>query len=111
MIKHPHKKSHVASVLKSILTLIISGICLYYAARNIEWTRIWQDIRTMQPAYAAVAGLITVVAISMRALRWHLVVRGERPLSLSNTFWATWIGYLGNNILPARAGEFIRIII
>lgn len=65
----------------------------------------------MQPAYAAVAGLITVVAISMRALRWHLVVRGERPLSLSNTFWATWIGYLGNNILPARAGEFIRSVV
>lgn len=105
------KKSHLLSVFKFLLTLLISGVCLYFAARNIEWTRIWQDIKTMRPVYAVFSGLITIVAISLRALRWHQVVRRERAFHFSNTFWATWIGYLGNNILPARAGEFIRSVV
>lgn len=105
------KKSQALSVAKFLLTLVISGVCLYFAARNIEWTKIWQDLKTMQPVYAAFSGLITIAAISLRALRWHQVVRRERAFRFSNTFWATWIGYLGNNILPARAGEVIRSVV
>jgi len=32
----------------------------------------------------------------------------EKPLPISNVFWANMAGYLGNNILPARAGELVR---
>jgi len=44
----------------------------------------------------------------VRALRWRLLLTAEKQISLPNVFWANMAGYLGNNILPARAGEFIR---
>jgi glycosyltransferase 2 family protein len=44
----------------------------------------------------------------IRALRWRILLTAEKQIPLSNVFWANMAGYLGNNILPARAGEFIR---
>jgi len=44
----------------------------------------------------------------IRALRWRILLTAEKQIPVSNVFWANMAGYLGNNILPARAGEFIR---
>lgn len=105
------KDHRISRVVKFFLTLVISGLCLYFAARNIEWQKIWQDIRTMRPVYASLAGVLLFLGISLRALRWHEIIRRKHAFGFSNTFWATCIGYLGNNILPARAGEIIRSVI
>ncbi len=43
-------------------------------------------------------------------MRWHFIV-GE-PLRLYAAFWqAGSIGYLGNLIYPARAGEVLRMLV
>jgi uncharacterized protein (TIRG00374 family) len=44
----------------------------------------------------------------IRALRWRTLLTTEKQIPLLNVFWANMAGYLGNNILPARAGEFVR---
>jgi len=44
----------------------------------------------------------------VRALRWHILLTVEKSIPAINVFWANMAGYLGNNILPARAGELIR---
>jgi len=44
----------------------------------------------------------------MRALRWRVLLITEKIIPAKNVFWANMAGYLGNNILPARAGELIR---
>lgn len=65
----------------------------------------------MQPVYALCAAAISLLGLTLRSLRWHQVVRRERAFAFSNTFYATAIGYLGNNILPARAGELVRSVV
>lgn len=98
-------------IFKFILTLAISGVCLYFAARNIEFARIAHDIANMQWRYAALALAISMGALALRALRWHRVLSRTRDFPVSTTFWATAIGYLANNILPARAGELVRSVV
>jgi uncharacterized protein (TIRG00374 family) len=44
----------------------------------------------------------------MRALRLRVLLTSEKKLPVFNVFWANMAGYLGNNILPARAGEIVR---
>jgi len=46
----------------------------------------------------------------MRALRWRVLLTAEKEIPALNVFWANMAGYLGNNILPARAGELIRAV-
>jgi uncharacterized protein (TIRG00374 family) len=44
----------------------------------------------------------------MRSVRWRLLLNAEAHFSVGTVFWATTAGYLGNNLLPARAGELVR---
>jgi uncharacterized protein (TIRG00374 family) len=46
----------------------------------------------------------------LRASRWQILLRSQVVLPSLTVFWATCIGYLANNVLPARAGEIIRSV-
>jgi uncharacterized membrane protein YbhN (UPF0104 family) len=58
---------------------------------------------------ALAAGLLSL-AVFIRAWRWRILLSAEGRVPISLTFWATSAGYLGNNVLPARAGEVIRTL-
>ena len=53
-------------------------------------------------------GLATVV----RSERWHRLLRdeGARPPRV-DSYALTAVGYMGNNVLPARAGDAIRMVL
>jgi uncharacterized protein (TIRG00374 family) len=44
----------------------------------------------------------------LRAVRWRVLLTVEKPLAFWPVLWANSAGNLANNLLPARAGEFIR---
>jgi uncharacterized protein (TIRG00374 family) len=50
------------------------------------------------------------VAMVLRSLRWRVLLSAEKKVAPLTVFWATMAGYLGNNFLPARAGEVIRSV-
>ena len=51
---------------------------------------------------------MTHVSMVLRSLRWRVLLSAEKKVAPLTVFWATMAGYLGNNFLPARAGELIR---
>ncbi|MBN8220915.1 MAG: flippase-like domain-containing protein [Spirochaetes bacterium] len=106
-----HKKNRIKGLVKFLLTVAISGACLYFAARKIEWQKLQEDLRALNPIFILLAGGVGAIAMASRAFRWHLVLTRERSFAYSTSFWATAIGYLANNILPARAGEIIRSVV
>jgi glycosyltransferase 2 family protein len=105
------KKITFKTAVKFSLTLLFSAACLYYAGRKTEFSKVWNDVRTMRLEFLGLTGLMAMFIMSIRAFRWHQVLKRERNFPFSNTFWSTAIGYLANNILPARAGEVIRSVI
>lgn len=110
MISSP-KKNRLKGIIKFLLTVLVSGVCLYFAARKIEFARIKEDLKALNPCFFLLTALISFITITLRSWRWHLVLSREREFPFSTSFWATTIGYLGNNILPARAGEVIRSVV
>jgi uncharacterized protein (TIRG00374 family) len=44
----------------------------------------------------------------LRALRWRILLNAEGQFRVGTVFSANMAGYLGNNFLPARAGELVR---
>src|SRR4029077_191859 len=48
------------------------------------------------------------MTLSLRALRWRILLTAKGPVHVMDAFWATAAGYFGNNFLPARAGELVR---
>jgi glycosyltransferase 2 family protein len=51
------------------------------------------------------------VAVWVRAWRWHYLLKPIKSISTQTMFPVTAIGYMGNNIYPARAGEVLRAVI
>jgi uncharacterized protein (TIRG00374 family) len=48
------------------------------------------------------------VGVWARAWRWHYLLRPLKRIPLRTAFPVVAIGYMGNNIYPARAGEVLR---
>jgi uncharacterized protein (TIRG00374 family) len=47
----------------------------------------------------------------MRAWRWQILAQPVKKVNASLAFSAMMIGYLGNNVFPFRAGEFMRAFV
>lgn len=63
-----------------------------------------------RPAGLLLAALMGAGSLLLRSLRWELLLRSERAIGLSAAFGATAAAQLGNTVLPARAGELVRIV-
>jgi uncharacterized protein (TIRG00374 family) len=55
---------------------------------------------------------VYAVALAARGWRWHRIMRlAEIPHRRADAYRLTLVGYMGNNVLPARGGEVLRIAI
>lgn len=61
------------------------------------------DYRWLIPGTA-----VLFVAISARCVRWSVLMRPVAKMSPQRLFPYAIIGYMANNLLPARAGEVVR---
>ena len=56
--------------------------------------------------------LLYVVATLIRGERWHWILHFARVEAPRGECYAlTTVGYMGNNVLPARAGEALRVVL
>ncbi len=51
------------------------------------------------------------VGMWVRAWRWHYLLKPIKSIPTKTVFPVTAIGYMGNNIYPARAGEVLRAVV
>jgi len=90
---------------KFLFTVIISGVFLWLAVRQVNPVEFTQALVAAQPGYVALAFLLTLMVCVVRALRWRLLLSPTRDIPLQQLFPVLMIGYLANNLLPARLGD------
>ncbi len=91
-----------------MLSSLLAGVLLYFSVRHVDWGHVWQTIAGAHWGYLAAATGVTLFTYFLRAIRWRILLNAETWFSVGTVFWANMAGYLGNNFLPARAGELIR---
>jgi glycosyltransferase 2 family protein len=91
-----------------IASLTLAGVLLYYSLRGIEWRQVWITLSSARVFFVFLAFTLMTGALFLRSYRWRVILLAEGKVSIPLAFWATAAGYLGNNVLPARAGEVIR---
>jgi glycosyltransferase 2 family protein len=90
------------------LGVIISAVLLYFAFRGIEFAKIWEVLKTAQYLWIIPGIAVYFVGVWVRAWRWHYLLRPLKKISTATMFPVVCIGYFGNNVFPARAGEVLR---
>jgi glycosyltransferase 2 family protein len=81
---------------------------LAWAVRGTHWTEVLAGLRAVDPLLLALAVVLATLTFPIRLVRWRVILRDrdEAPLPSWPLWHAVAIGFMANNILPARAGEF-----
>jgi uncharacterized protein (TIRG00374 family) len=90
------------------LGMAISAVFLYFALRDLNLGLVWYYIRHGRYWWLIPSVTIYFVGVWVRTWRWHYMLRALKPISVRRLFPVVCIGYMGNNIYPARIGELLR---
>jgi uncharacterized protein (TIRG00374 family) len=87
--------------------LIIISLSLFFAFRGVSINELTGALMKADYFYLIPAIVIVIISFYMRALRWRFLVCTVKEVKTTDLFSPLMIGFMAN-MLPARAGEFIR---
>lgn len=125
MAKSQPPKSKIPTIA---LGLIISGVCLYFVLRGVEWGEVWRHLTEVNLPLFMLAMLLMLAAYFLMSWRWQRLLEplevppiagaivgagdGEKvavgEVGLVNLYGKTLTGYFFNAFFPARAGDIVR---
>jgi len=91
------------------LGIAVAGFFLWLFFRSVEdWGEIWEALRTARYIFILPAVVLVLLQYVFRAFRWYYLLHDLKKISFFGLLSPMMIGFMGNCLLPARAGEFIR---
>jgi len=91
-----------------LVSILLSGLFLYLAIRNVEYERVRNALVSANYTFTIPAMLVVVLSFLPRAIRWGYLLENTKKIRFQSLFGIMMIGFMVNNILPARIGEFTR---
>ncbi|MEJ2560636.1 MAG: lysylphosphatidylglycerol synthase transmembrane domain-containing protein [Anaerolineae bacterium] len=86
----------------------ISALFLVIALRNLHLGNVWAEMRAARYGWILPGVAVYFLGVWARTWRWDYLLRPLKRIPLRRLFPVVVIGYMGNNVYPARAGEVIR---
>jgi uncharacterized protein (TIRG00374 family) len=90
------------------LGIAISAVFLYFAIQGLHLDEFWGVLQGANYWWILPGIAVYFIGVYVRAWRWHYMLRPLKNISTNTIFPMVAIGYMGNNIYPARAGEVLR---
>ena len=90
--------------------LAVTVALLAWALHGVEPRAVLEHIRRADPILFLAAVGTATLTFPIRTVRWRLILRDVdgRRFPWPALWHATAVGFMANNLLPARAGEFAR---
>ena len=94
---------------KTLVGLAVTALALWYVLRGEDLGQIIAQMRQGDPLLLLAAVAVATFGFFIRALRWKVILAPVKAdTKLHSRFAAVSIGFMANNVLPARVGEFAR---
>jgi len=93
------------------LGVVISLVFLYFALRGLGLESLGNALERANYWWLVPGVAVYFLAVWGRAWRWHYLLRPVKSIPTRTMFPIVAIGYMGNNIYPARAGEVLRAVV
>ncbi|MBK9005917.1 MAG: flippase-like domain-containing protein [Anaerolineae bacterium] len=93
------------------LGVFISVLFIWLALRGLQLDEFWNAVQKANYVWLIPGIGVYFVGVWVRAWRWHYLLKPIKEIPTKTIFPITTIGYMGNNIYPARAGEVLRAVI
>jgi uncharacterized protein (TIRG00374 family) len=95
-------------LVRALLGLAISAVALALVVRQVDLAAAWEVLQGAIPAFVAATVACIALDVALRAFRWRGLLAPVARLRLPTVAASLLVGYLANNILPARLGELVR---
>ncbi|MBI5308975.1 MAG: flippase-like domain-containing protein [Planctomycetes bacterium] len=91
-----------------LFSMVISIVCLWLFMRHIEWPLLKKALMEANYWFVIPTTILNLVVYLIRAIRWKGLLSHIKMIPAIKLLSITSIGFMANNILPARVGEVLR---
>lgn len=110
LVKRQRTSWAASPLIQLILWLVLGGILLYLALRNVEIRKVWSTLTQANGWYISLALLSVAINTWGKAVRWQVLLSpSNKPVSLRSLLATILIGQTINWYLPGRVGDLTRI--
>jgi uncharacterized protein (TIRG00374 family) len=88
--------------------IAVSVLFLFLALRGLKLDEFIRDIQQANLLWIVPGIALYFIAVLVRTWRWSYLLRPMKQVPVKRLFPVVVIGYMGNNIYPARIGEILR---
>ena len=94
---------------KALVGLVVTGLALWWTLKDVTFSEVWANVRVGNFWLLAASVAIATSGFVIRAMRWKVLLARVKPdTALRSRFAGVSIGFMANNLLHARVGEFAR---
>ena len=94
---------------KTFVGVLITALLLWWALSGVTFLDVWENIRQGNLTLLFASVFVATFGFLIRALRWKVLLTPVKAnTSIHSRFAGVSIGFMVNNLLPARVGEFAR---
>lgn len=95
-------------MLSVAIGVVISILLLWALFRNIDFAELTRALKGANYVWLLPNILLIIFTMYLRSLRWKFMMAPIKQVPFPNLLAATCIGFMANNVLPLRLGEFVR---
>lgn len=96
----------LGKLVRVLLPVLISILAILWVRSKLDFAQVWAALQKMHWQGLVIHGIVLLVGLALRSLSFSAIV-GKR-FSKMASFHGMNAGYLLNNILPLRLGDFGR---
>ena len=93
---------------RATLGISISVVALALVFRSVDLGAALEVLKGADPRWIALMVAFLSADVLLRAIRWRGLLAPVAVVPLRDTLASLLVGYLANNVLPARLGEIVR---
>ena len=92
-------------------SIAVSVAAVWYSVQGVNFGQFLEDFANARLAWLLPMVIAAVAAMVLRAWRWRVILQTLAPLRDTPVLHATNIGFMGNMVLPLRAGEVLKPLV
>ena len=93
---------------KTWIGIVFIVVTFYFLFRNIDWHKMLEAFSQFHTLWLLPALTVYLLGYVIRGFRWVTLLSPVKKCRFQSLFPTLIIGFMANNVLPARAGEFVR---
>jgi glycosyltransferase 2 family protein len=97
-----------SGLIRAVIGAAISIAAIWLVLRSVDVGRAVEVLRTAEINWIGLMAVFIVIDLAIRALRWQRLVAPIGHVRYPSMLAYLLVGYLANNVLPARIGELVR---